>query len=456
MYKFITSYARGSRFEDLIYAFPKRPYPSIELRFYVRNTLLVATMEFMSVDKNATQILGWEGDWANIDEAGQLDDLGGTITNLGSRMRGSINGRERLGRLTMTSNSWDNPEMWYRYDLAVELPDDYLSLTVSTRHNKNVTPDQLRLMLKDIPEDEHDRFIDGSRPEGLGKFFSKHHVYACEDQDYGDFIVAGVKGSHPGYALQQLYGAGVVYFATPRAPEGQYMVVGDPGTGEAPNRNAPAIMVWDVTDFPTLKASMVAAWWGSGHGSITPFIYRLLKMMEIYDPIYTVVDNTATQKNTAQLLNTYLFSARSNPKQIEEWIGVDLSGVLNQKIEGLDFSGSKKPAYLIAGRLMLEANLMIWPKFFVGMRSQLTNYDPEKDKAGGPKISQDLVAAYCMAAWAIRAHFRINPKDFSKEGANPSVSPFDNYPDRATRLSLDARTLRAARSELGENSPSRR
>jgi len=444
MYKFLLSISRGTPFERLIFSAPKRPYPVIELRFYVKNVLVVSTMEFMSVDKNASQILSWEGDWVNIDEAGLLDDLSGTLTNLSSRLRGSVNGRTRLGRLSIASNSWDNPELWYRYDLAASLPEDYLSLTVSTRHNKNVTEDQLRLMLKDIPEDEHQRFIDAARPEGKGIYFSKPKVYACEDKDYGDFIVAGAQNNVPGFAVAQVYGAGVVYFTVPAVSGHSYMLLGDPGTDDAPNRNAPVLMVWDVTDFPKYKASMVAVWWGAGRGSITPFIRNMLTFMSIYDPIFTAVDSTGPQKNTNELLNIYLLGGRTDPTQKLEWLGdIDMSKMTNPNIAGMDFSGGHKPAYLISARLMIEAGLMTWPKFFVGMRSQLTNYDPDKDRATtGPKLTQDLVAAFAMSTFAIRAWFSFDPALLQAEARAQAIELFGDVGFHNQRYPSDARELR--------------
>lgn len=420
MYNFILQVARGTPFERLIYEHPKRPYPRIELRFYVRNILVVSSLEFMSVDKNANQILSWEGDWVNIDEAGLLDNLGETIRNLGSRLRGNINGRPRLGRMSMSTNSWDNPELWYRYDLAVALPQDYLSITVSTRHNHNVTEQQLRDMLKDIPEDEHQRFIDGNRPEGRGSYFSRNKVYNCESELYGKFIEDRVREGVDGFALQSIAGAGIIYFRTPPVRQHFYLLLGDPGTDEPPNRNAPVLMVWDVTDFPKQPAILAAFWWGSGFGSITPFINRLLTFMADYDPVFTGVDSTGPQKNTATLLNTYLTGTRTDEDQRKEWLGaVDLSHVTNLFVGGMDFSGSKKPAYLVAGRLMIEAGLLSWPKNVIGIRSQLTNYEPDKDRVDMPKIPQDIVATLCMSSFAIRAYFSINPGDYMAAKVDP-------------------------------------
>jgi hypothetical protein len=444
MYRFLMDISRNTPFERLIYEKPKKPYPKIELRFWVKNMFVVSTMEFMSVEKNASAILGWEGDWANIDEAGLLDDLEGTVTNLGSRMRGTTqHGRERLGRLSMTTNSWDNPQLWYRFDLANELPEDYLSIVVSTRHNHNVTPDQLRLMLKDIPEDEHERFIDGSRPEGRGLYFSKQKVFSCEDETYGNLIKAKVQAGTPGWELHGQAGIGVDYFRTPPQPDGVYFLLGDPGTGAAPNRNAPALQVWNVANFPKYKASLAAFWWGNGGNSITPFTNQLLRFMADYNPYFTGVDSTGPQKSTAELYNLYLLGdSRIDKEKVDDWYAnVDLNGILNKSIGGLDFSGGKKPAYLISARLMIEAQLMVWPKFVVGLRSQLTNYDPTKDTVTAPKIAQDLVACIAMSAYSIRSWFGIDINELLAD-QRAEAPEFSGYlADRDTRSSREAAIL---------------
>lgn len=451
MYKFVTEdLARDTVFGKMIWSKPRRPYPVVEIRYRIHGVTIHSTMEFMSVDKNASAILSWEGDWVNVDEAGLIDDLEQTIINLGSRLRGHVSGRPRLGRMSLCTNSWDNPELWLRYDMAREFPDEYLSLTVSSRHNHNITPDQLKFMLRDVPEDEHDRFIDGARPEGRGKYFNKQKVYACENQEYADWIIGCVNGDIPGYTVIERHGCGVVHFETEPADGHLYMLLGDPGNGNAPNRNAPNIQLWDVTDFPKYKASLVAWWWGQGRGSITPFLLQFLRFMQKYNPLVSAVDNTGPQKNTAELLNTYIMSTRTDPTKKFDWLGdetIDLSSVLNPIIQGFDFSGGKKPAYLVAGRLMIEAGLFSWPKFVTGLRSQLTNYDPEKDVANKPKIAQDIVATYCMSAFAVQTWFHVDPATLvaGEPKENPEI--LEQIVGREARI--PERDLSYARPALG-------
>jgi len=74
----------------------EKPYPKI--LFYNGSTI-----EFMSADEQGQKILSWSGDMAVIDEAGKLSELGvdldELLVNLGSRLRGQVGGRKRLGKL---------------------------------------------------------------------------------------------------------------------------------------------------------------------------------------------------------------------------------------------------------------------------------------------------------------------------------------------------------------------
>jgi hypothetical protein len=444
MYHLIMDMAEDTPFGKLIYEHPKRPYPKITLKFYVGQFLVNSSLEFMSVDENAAKILSWDGDWLNIDEAGKIDNLSETIKNAGSRLRGKTKrGRPRLGRFSMCSNSWDNPEMWYRFDMASALPEEHLSLTVSTRANKNITPEQLRDILKDVPEDEWDQFIEGNRPQGAGMYFSNNSVHSCESKTLSDFVKDRIKSGDPDYIVASTSLAGVVVYEMPVIADHVYIELADPGTGEAPNRNAPVVMVWDVTDFPKNRAVLVGLWWGAGHGSITPFLVKYFQLMMKYKPIYNGVDSTGTQKGTAELLNTYILD-KDNVEKTGGWLGqIDLTGILDKTIHGLDFSGGKKPIYLINARLMLEAKLMMWSDMIVGIRSQLTNYDPAKDRTGEPKISQDLVSAFAMSAHTIRALFHISTSEFGVKNEQKESDISVAYAQRSIRLGSEERNNRS-------------
>jgi len=78
---------------------------------------------------------------------------------------------------------------------------------------------------------------------------------------------------------------------------------------------------------------------------------------------------------------------------------------------------------------------MTWPKFVTGIRSQLTNYDPEKDKGPTPsKLTQDIVATLCMSAYVARAWFSVEPESVPQEALDQSIEILDNEVDRSMRL----------------------
>ena len=419
MFEKLMDWSKNTRAADLM-TFYKAPYPKIIIRYKIGNELHESTMEFMSVDKNANAILGWEGDWLNIDEAAQIEDLEGTITNVGSRLRGTIQGRERLGRFSMTSNPWENWYFWYYFDMAASDPENYLSIVVSSRDNLNVTPNQLRRMLARIPEDQRERFIDGTRPEGRGHYFSKESVSACESQILNQITLENI--NQAGYAVRKVQGAGIVSWQLPPRKGHIYMLFGDPGIDDAPKRNAPVLMMWEIPDnFPSRCAQLANFWWGFGHSSIHPFVDKMFDLMDLYSPIATGIDSTGPQKNTAQLINEHLFRKRFERAQEAEdseyrYGYVSPMGIV-RGIQGMDFSGGQKVTYLISLRLLLEGTHLQWPQFIGGIRAQLTNYEYEEDK----KIAQDIVACMSMSAFGIRRFFNVALEDMVAQNRSEAL-----------------------------------
>jgi hypothetical protein len=234
----------------------------------------------------------------------------------------------------------------------------------------------------------------------------------------------------------------------PWRKEGVYMILGDPGTGGAPHRNAPVLMVLDVSNFPMKRADICALWWGNGRGSITPFVRQIMLFMIKYNPLMTAIDSTGPQASTAEVINTYLHSARETGNMKMDWLGsdVDLSAVMNPYIYGYDFSGAKKASYLVAGKMFIEARLVRWPKQASGIRRQLTNYDPEKDTKGG-NLAQDIVATFCMAAYGVRSWFNISPEEMVDLLTNQSgIDPRKEQP-QILRHSTSERSARDGREE---------
>jgi len=407
MYQMLLDQAEGTPFEKLIVSSPKRPYPQIALEFMIGNKKHSAIMEMTSLGESgdATHIFSYRGDWINLEEAGQMSGLGEIVTNLVTRLTGSTaENRPYLGRLSIISNPWDNPELWQLYDMAFADKEDGLVFNIDTKYNKNTTEKQVKFALKMIPKDQHKRFMTGDRPEGRGSYFPSIIVEPCADIGQSEIILNAIANKEAGYEMETLPHMGAFYIKQPRKNDHQYFLIGDPGTGVAPSRNAPCIIVFDVTEAP-MTSRIVAFWWGNGGGSIMPFVTRLVEWVDFYGPILAAVDNTGPQKSTAELISTdYIYDKNKSVASIV----------------GLDFSGSKRYSYLVALRLSLEGHMISWPSICTGIASQLKSYDPIQDKILNGRLAQDIVATLAMGMFSIRAYygvFSINneEKDEKKE-----------------------------------------
>jgi len=428
MYSAILEHAKGCVAEKLIFSSPKRPYPMIELAFNVNGHYWHSTLEFMSIgsDRDATNIFSWRGDWLNVDEAGRLDNLTEIVGNLSTRGTGNTpTGREYMSRLSLISNPWDNPELWQMFDIAAADPLDSLAVNVETKDNKNTSPRQINKILKLVPKEEQERFLTGKRPEGAGKYFTKDTVAGCESELLSVSYLNGRENAKtedlPYWTIQSAPHLGVWNLKTPKKDGRSYTLVGDPGTGTAPSRNAPVLMIFDTTEVPDSPAALIALWWGNGGGSITPWVSEMMSMIEYYKPTFAGVDSTGTQKNTAEIISMEYVTGKH--------LSVDY-------ITGLDFSGPKKYSYLVALRLSLESKGIMWPHFISGIGSQLRNYDPTLDKSASAKLPQDLVSTLAMGAFAIRANYGI----------------FDTKPDEDTDAahSTDVNLRRHSRTDDAE------
>jgi len=424
MHKIILEHAKDTPFDDLIISSPTRPYPVIIISFMVGDQVFESSLEFMSIGEagDATNIFSWRGDWLNIEEAGRIDNLNEIVGNLATRLTGvTAEGRPLLARMSLISNPWDNIELWALYDMALADMEDGLVFNIDTKDNLNVTAKQVKLALKRIPEDQHDKFMTGKRPQGRGGFFATTDVEACESQELSDFIVSAMRLKMPGFIVEQNPVIGIWHFRTPPKPGHTYYVVGDPGTGAAPARNAPTIVVFDVTRAPRF-CPMVAMWWGNGYGKIMPFVGKLLEWVRYYAPLRAIVDNTGTQKNSAELIN------------YDHVYGQEMSIA---GIEGADFASTRKMSYLLSLQLSVESQHFMWPKFlYKSVSSQLKNYDYEKDKSTSSKLAQDIVSCLAMASIAIREKFRSGDDE---SGEEESVDDTGDPRDR--RYARDGRTF---------------
>ena len=441
MHKAFLEQAIDTPFERLIVSSPTRPYPLIKIGYIIGDRMMEGTLEFMSLGEkgDATNIMSYRGDWINVDEAGLIDNLNEIVGNLATRLTGvTAGGRELLARMSLTSNPWDNIELWQLYDMALADKEDGLVFNIDTAANKNVTPKQVKLALKRIPEEQHERFMTGNRQQGRGDYFAPHAVEGCESDLLQEIALKAYREKERGCILQENPVLGVWHMRMPRIKGRSYFIVGDPGTGAAPARNAPTLMVFDVTQAKEkpIFIPVVGFWWGNGGSSILPFIDKMMEWMDYYQPLHTYVDNTGTQKNTVELINYDKFFDEEK-------------GFLQRGIEGCSFASQQKIMYLMALRLSLEGHHFAWPKFLMkSVSSQLKNYDYFKDKNPNSKLAQDIVAVLAMAAYEIRREFSFNDEEDGEEVEEPL-----NPHGIPIRYSRDARAWRDPRRSTGNQKP---
>ena len=198
---------------------------------------------------------------------------------------------------------------------------------------------------------------------------------------------------------------GIVEWALPSEQGRMYVVVGDPGQGNAPYRNAPVVMTYDLTGFPQQPARMRRFWWGFGDGLYAPF-YRQFSEQMIEFGCAGVYDATGAQKAFGE--------------------GNEFAVPAHLPVLGVDLSGTYKMYYLILLKKMMGKGLLQWPDEIKGIRHQFKSYRlPDK------KIAQDIVSAHVLLAAYVTTYLRV---DFDEK--EEDVVPV-NYQDRHSRPLAD-------------------
>lgn len=424
MYDEIIRFAQDTRAMKLIKKYPASPHPQIVIEYMIGEVKVSSELVFMSAGEksDAMNIFSWRGDWINIEEAGRFANLGDVVSRLTTRLTGATAaGRPYMGRMSLISNPIDNPELWTIFDKAVNDP-EALTFMIDTKDNKSVTDKQLRLQLSNIPAEEQQFYLSGVRPDGRGAYFNRNTVEKCAQESLSVLLREGLASGVPGWVGHYYPALGYWHFEFPWNPDHQYMIIGDPGTGAAPLRNAPSIKVIDTTMAPKLNV-IRALWWGNGHGKIYPFITTYLELMKKYRPVFAGIDSTSNQKNFAEVIN------------MEYVVG---GGYSVEKITGMDFSGGRRYQYLVSARVSLESGAWAWPDAATGIGTQLKSYDPVEDSSHTSKLAQDLVSTLAMASFASRALYPPTPEppdgESDKNKANGRKSHRGNAQGRTAHI----------------------
>ena len=394
---------------SLVVKFVERPYPKIT--FYNGSTL-----EFMSADEQGGKIYSWSGDVIVVDEADKMalahTDLEEVIGNLGTRMRGQIGGRARMGKLVVLANAGYDPTLWQRFDAAEQLPNEYLSIGLTIYDNPLITKKQITAIERRIPDpDKKRQLLMNERPMPKGKEFSPDLLKLAMCHELDDVLES--RRGEPGVRLETFPRAGTTLWVMPPTEFDRYVLVGDPGQNTPPNRNSGVVMVIKVTGFPTVPCELAAFHWVDGRGSYWPFLNRMDEWYKAYKPIYSAFDASGVQKGFDELV----FVQR---------------GML---IEGIKVN-TNKMRMVVALKLIMGKGLLLMPRGIQGIWLQLAGwYMPDT------KLRQDIASCLFIAGDVLNRLFVIDEKEAGQ----------DDVEDDGTLRPARAANPRVGRGNIGRN-----
>jgi hypothetical protein len=353
--------------------FRNRPYPSIT----VRNDLCIeSVMEFYSIEKNADKLLNLSGDAFHVEQAEQVENIDWLMEIIGSRLRGQVAGRELEGKITFIANSNEagNPQLWDYFDEGETDPEHVLSLQPEIFDNPYISPRQLIDIAARVTKggmQNLDRALRGARPIGSGEHFSQESIMKCRDNNLDDVMRDAQMMPNDDVKLITMPKAGVVEWSLPPEKDRFYFLVADPGWSDPPNRNSAAMMVFDVTNFPTIPATMRSFAWVYGNNSPEPWIQKYMELCYKYGCVgRNAFDSTGPQSGYGRMIHglTDLFPWEVN------------------------MGGGKKYIFLNAAKTLISKGLYQFPDIPM-LFSQLAKY-----KLPDEKLRQDLVACLLVAS----------------------------------------------------------
>lgn len=435
-FRSMVEWMTDSVFEKFLAKDPvRRPWPEIQLTTGAR-------FEFRSAS-DINLIQGWQGDSMTIDEAGVIQNGEEVFSGMASRLRGLVrlpdgSSRVRRGRLGIISasylggewvfNRYDQPKArnevvfeGYNKEIKQGHPShflqgpDQISMTVISEANVGLTELDIKRMRRRIAEHLVDIQMGAARPMGMGEVFTEVMVNLCEDWGMNAEMEEKLRDEKVGWeekTLPALSMIGPVLWKSPAKRGNVYMLLGDPGTGNPPNRNSPVIMVFDVTMFPKEPARLVYFHWVHGNGTINPFLADYFAAYNEYQPQFCMFDATSTQK----------------------YIDETVFQGYNMPVEGFDFSGMKKNGAIGALKFLMSRALIKFP-YISAIRNQLTGYVlPDTN------LAQDLVSTMCMAAGKLRTFVMADAAAVGEDVPEPDINVARNKRSaRRTRRSGDRR-----------------
>ena len=384
VYNYIMTWAKGTPYWDRwVVSYPKKPYP----RIVIQNSYVgESTIELLSIEHDPEKVRTLEGDIIYLDQAEKFQDLDALTRDLGSRLRGQVHGRARLGKLIFIANAGDNPELWYRYDMAETNPETYLSMTVTSYDNIWLSKRDLESLERRVggTQEEIAQWMKGIRPIGNGEHFPSSVIKLNLDEgltnvvQYQTELPEGHPDKKPGFVLKKANRVGVYHWEMPPEKNRVYIVIADPGQSNPPDRNSAIIMVWDVTDFPSQPARLQAFNWVFCNGSYWPFVTAFEDYVKRYNAKgRNGFDSTGTQTG----FNELVFATMS------------------LETEGINLAAQGKYLALNAAKFFMGRGMMKIP-YIEHLVNQLSHY-----RLPDAKLKQDLVMCIAMSAAYMRRYY---------------------------------------------------
>ena len=390
--------------------------PNPRIRFYNGSEML-----FLGADKDLGKVRSESGDWYVLEQSESHSDLDAVMLELGTRGRGRVRGRKRLGRLTFVANSGESPQLWDRFDKAEEEERVYWSINLSSYMNAWLSEEDIEKLERSCGGDPDtiSQYMKGLKPIGKFKSFPKGAVLRCQDESL-DTLMKSLMSNPDSDAREIVENPiGHTLWSLPPRKNRDYAVYGDPGTGNPPARGAGTVWVMDETDFPKVPASLAHFHWVAGDGRIGPWINAFEDAVNRYNAHgRAYYEGTGDQK----MLDELSFEDR---------------GLIAQRV---NMSGVKYGYFLKTLRVM-EKGMMRWPKKVSPIRVQMSKYDIDKDKATST-LPQDIVMTIIIVGAELSKRFIPTVKT-EKKGAGK----------RAIRGTKRKAYKRARRVYRGNRSP---
>ncbi len=348
----------------------KTPFPTLNLKAPWIENVPDSLIEWRHIGKPPlvpNHLRGDEKDYIHVDESQMVEEY--QITRvIRPMMRGrGIRGRERMRKMTLSGTGPEEADMWMERiwkrandDSHPEYnPKRYRAVRVLDDEAEIYTEEEKEEQFEGLSQDElrTERAVDF--PRVSGRDFDYQTMRTVWNEDLLPSTRDKALRGESGYDLTEK-DFGVVLYEEPWEPGSEYVMGTDPGSGNAPSRNAAGFMVFRIMQF---RLRLACLSWVSGFGHYDAWETELGRLYNKYQPVRTAMDTTGTQKGMGELVYMYRNIPVTNVNLAQE-----------------------KDRLLNHTRRSCQEGILEMPRL-PGLETQLLKYNRDDDK----KIAQDLV-----------------------------------------------------------------